>query len=144
VDDDWRGLDWEWFRRIARGSAGRARFPFEEFRPYFEATRDRRPRPVHWVVESPPPRSVEERPLATVGTELGLDRRGERRLDAAELMGRFQDDERAGLEVARRLVTLGFCRRSCPELGVTDRYYCRAAEDRAELGRQVAQWLRAS
>jgi hypothetical protein len=61
VDDDWRGLDWEWFRRIARGSAGRARFPFEEFRPYFEATRDRRPRPVHWVVESPPPGSVEER-----------------------------------------------------------------------------------
>jgi hypothetical protein len=145
MDDDWRGLDWEWLRRIGRGAgSGRAGLPLDELRRWAGAMRDRRARPVLWIVESPVPRSAEEERLATVGAELGLDRWGRRRLDAVELMERFPDDEAAGLEVARRLVTLGFCRRACPGLGVTDRYYCRGADERAELGRQVARWLRDS
>ena len=96
MDDDWRGLDREWFRQIGRGwRPGRAGIPFDELRRYFEATRDRRPRPVRWVVCSQPPRSAEEERLAAMASELGLDQRGERHLDAAELMERFQDDERA-------------------------------------------------
>jgi hypothetical protein len=155
VDDDWRGLDGEWLQRIVRRLLGDrdqtrsrgGRLPtdgsaFEEFRRFQEATCERRPRPVRWTVELSVPRSVDDDRLSTVGSELGLDRAGERRLDAAELMSLFQEDEPAGLEVVRRLITLGFCRRPCPALGVTDRYYCRAPGDRAELGRQVARWLR--
>lgn len=159
MDDDWRGIDSEWLRRVVDGLVGAfgdrshprsdAWIPtpeldeaFAEFRRFKEATTGRRRRPVVWIVEAFSSLHRDGGRLATAASELGLDQGGVRRLDAAELMELFAENRATGLEVARRLIHLGFCRRPCPALGLTDRFYCRAAEDRRQLGRQLASWLR--
>ena len=159
MDDDWRGIDSEWLRRVmdrlerSLGASGHppsgAWMPtpeldeaFGEFRRFREATSGRRQRPVVWIVEAFSSLHRHDDRLSTSASELGLDQGGVRRLDAAELMELFADNRATGFEVARRVIELGFCRRACPVLDVTDRFYCRAAEDRKELGRQLAAWLR--
>ena len=108
MDDDWRGIDSEWLRRVldrlVAGFGGRGHPPsdawiptpeldeaFAEFRRFREATSGRRRRPVVWIVEAFS--SLHLRPPAfDPASELGLDQGGVRRLDAAELMELFAEN----------------------------------------------------
>ena len=109
MDDDWRGIDSEWLRRVVDrlvgGFGGRGHPPsdawfhtpeldeaFAEYRRFKEATSGRRRRPVVWIVEAFSSLHRDDERLSTAATELGLDQSGVRRLDAAELMELFAEN----------------------------------------------------
>ena len=135
MHEDWRGIDVKWLARIARERR------FDELQAYLEATRHRRARPVRWYACAP---RADEPGIDILATELGSDRHHSANLDLQELVVHFDGDLRAAMPVVQRLLDVGYSRRECPALGVTDRYLCRSPDDRAELRRQLTAWLRSA
>lgn len=132
MDEDWRGIDLKWLARIVRERR------FDELPAYLEATRPRRPRPVRWYALAPP---ADDPGIEILATELGTDQHCSASLDLHEVVVHFDGDLTAAMDVVQRLLAVGYARRECPALGVTDRYLCRSADDRAELRRQLTAWL---
>jgi hypothetical protein len=159
-DEDWRGIDREWLRRLSEDLFARmdeaggpeaaflSRDPgvdgaFAEFRRFDDATRTRTRRYIQRRTDAwMRPCRDDFAPRALVDELGGVGHRPWQDLSVTELMEEFRGAEDRGVAIIRTLLRLGFVRLHYPGLEETHRYYCRAADDRAALREQFLRWLR--